>query len=323
MNTANGTTVKQPAAARMTLANVVRGKQAKPIRITIYGVEGCGKSTFAANAPNPIFLCSEDGTSHLDVARFPTPRAWADVLEAIRVLTYDEHEFKTLVIDSVDWLEPLCWAQVCAAGGKADIEAFGFGKGYVAALDTWRTFLSRLELLERSRKMNIVLVAHAQIKKVDDPQTGAFDRYRMKLHEKASDLIREWCDAVLFARYETSVVVDSKTHKARGRYTGDRILHTEWSAAFDAKNRYSLPEVLPLDWSEFEAAVKAGSPAVPAKIRAEIESLIPRLAEAEQSKAREVISTWCGDDPQRLSQMLDKTRAKIAIAEKDAASGES
>ncbi len=303
-----------PAAPRMTLANVVRGKQEKPIRALIYGVAGVGKSTFGACAPDPIFLCSEDGTAHLDIARLPSPRAWADVLEATRILATEKHEYKTLVIDSIDWLEPLCWAQVCATGGKHSIEDFGFGKGYVMAVELWRQLLSRLEVLERACKMNVILVAHALVKKHDDPMTGAFDRYRVKLHEKSADLLREWVDAVLFARHESVGVTDKATGKVRGMSSGARLIHTQWHAAFDAKNRYDLPEIMPLDWAGFAAAVQAGAPALLAELRAELAELLPRLTAPRRAHAETVRDTWAGDDAARLAQLLDKVRGELAIA---------
>lgn len=302
---------KVSSSTRMTLSNVIRGKQEKPLRVIVYGVEGVGKSTFAAQAPSPIFLCSEDGTAQLDIERFPTPRSWADVLEALRVLTYEDHDYKTLVIDTLDWLEPLCWAQVCAASGKHSIEDFGYGKGYVMAIELWRQFLSRLEVLERTRKVNIIMVAHATVRRVDDPYVGPFDRYRMKLHEKSSDLLREWVDAVLFARHE--VVATEKKGRPRGVSSGARLIHTQWTAAFDAKNRFDLPEILPLAWDEFERAARAHAPASADKLRRELMELIPSLPDRE--RAETVLREWAGNNPARLAQLLDKVRAKVALIE--------
>lgn len=300
------------APSRMTLANVTRGKQDRPVRAIVYGVEGVGKSTFAANAPSPIFLCSEDGTSHLDVARFPEPRTWPDALEAVRVLTHEEHSFKTLAIDSLDWLEPLCWAHVCQRAGKRDIEEFGYGKGYVAALEQWREFLARLNLLAKTRRMHVVMVAHAAIRRVDDPQTGPFDRYRMKLHDKSADLLREWADAVLFARHEVTTSTD-KTGKARGRSSGARLLHTQWTAAFDAKNRFDLPERLPLDWDAFARAIAAHAPADPARLRGEVEALLPRLAPERREAARTALEA-VGGNAARLAILLDRVAGEAALS---------
>ena len=298
------------ATSRMTLANVSKGKQERPLRVIVYGVEGVGKTTFGAEAPRPIFLCAEDGTSHLDVARFPSPRSWTETIEAVRELLRAEHDFKTLVIDSLDWLEPLCWAHVCQTGGKASIEDFGYGKGYVLAVERWRELLTNLDLLVRNRRMHVVMVAHATVKRVDDPQAGAFDRYRMKLHEKTSDVLREWVDAVLFARHEVRVI--ERNGKPRGQSSGARLLHTTWTAAYDAKNRFDLPETLPLSWEDFEAACKAHVPADPAKLKAEIEGLLPQLDEETRAKATDYLSKH-GTDPAKLAQLADRVRSKVAL----------
>lgn len=295
---------------RMTLKNVTRGKQDRPIRVVIFGVEGCGKSTFGANAPKPIFLCAEDGTSHLDIARFPSPNSWIDAMEAIRVLTHEGHDFKTLVIDSLDWLEPLCWHHVCQLQGKKSIEDFGFGKGYIAAVDQWRAMLERLDLLVRSRKMHVVMVAHSIIRKVDDPQVGAFDRYQMKLHDKSAAVLREWVDAVLFARHELKVI--ERNGKSRGMSSGSRLLHTTWTAAYDAKNRFDLPDTLPLSWEDFETACKAHTPSDPAKLQAELAELLPRLDDETRGKAEEYLGK-AGDNAAKLAQLLDRVRSKVAL----------
>lgn len=318
----NGASAPATVGGRMTLGNVTRGKQARPIRALLHGVEGVGKSTFAANAPAPIFLCSEDGTSQLDVARFPTPRFWDEIGQGIHALTQEDHGFKTLVVDTLDWLEPLIWEHVCRAGGKSNIEDFGFGKGYVMAVDTWRSFLARLDNLVRTRKMNVILLAHSTVRKVDDPQTGAYDRYTLKVHEKSAAVLREWCDALLFARHE--VVTVERKGKIRGVSSGARVIHTQWTAAYDAKNRYSLPETMPLDWEEFEAAVRSATPADAIKLRDEIVGLLDSLHPVEKAKAEKALREWAGEDAGRLAQLLDKVRAKVAIAggtEPDAAQG--
>ena len=134
----------------------------------IFGPEGLGKSTWAASAPAPIFLPGEEGTNHLDVARLPQPHTWEEVLEAVRMLTEEPHEYQTFVVDTLDGIEPLVWQAVCARGGKADIEAFGYGKGYVAALDEWRKFLHAIERLRRVRGMNVLFVAHTIVKHVQE-----------------------------------------------------------------------------------------------------------------------------------------------------------
>ncbi len=306
--------------ARMSLANITRGKQERPLRLLVHGVEGVGKSTFGAQAPSPIFLCAEDGTAHLDVARFPSPRTWNEVLDAVKTLTHDEHDFKTLVIDTLDWLEPLCWQYVCNQHGKRSVEEFAYGKGYLFAVERWRELLGRLDTLVRSRRLNVVLLAHTAIRRVDDPQTGPFDRYRLKLHEKSAEVLREWVDAILFARHEVRAV--ERNGKQRGVSSGVRLLHTTWTAAFDAKNRFDLPPTLPLDWAELEAACRARAPADAGQIRAELGELLPQLGPEDREKAEKALAEWAGDSPARLAQLLDKVRGKVALASERVAGGE-
>jgi hypothetical protein len=300
----------------MSLGAVTKGRVERPRRIVLVGTEGIGKSTFAGQSPTPIFLGAEDGTSELDVTRLPEPRTWDDALDAIHLLTVEEHDYKTFVVDTLDWLEPLCWAHVCALGKKSSIEEFGYGKGYVEALDKWRIFLSRLDALRSKRSMGVILIAHSWIKPFKNPEGEDFDRYEMKLHAKASGLIKEWADAVLFAHYETFAAA-SKEKRAKGVSTGARLIHTTRTAAWDAKNRYGLPDSLPLSWDDFDAAVRAGVPADPAAMRAEIEELLARVDEDTRDKAR----AWLDKNTRAtdLAQMANRLRAKTETTIKEEA----
>ena len=307
-------TTAPTTAPRMTLAAVTRGTVQKPLRVLVYGTEGIGKSTFGADAPAPIFLASEDGTSHLDVARFPQPSTWEDVMEAIRTLTVEAHEYRTLVVDTLDWLEPMCWDYVCRSAKKTSIEDFGFGKGYVAALDEWRRFVAALDKMRERTGMHVILLAHSFVKafKNPDADVGDFDRYEMKLHAKTAGLLKEWADAVLFAQYET--VSKKVGEKNRGVSTGARVVHTERRAAWDAKNRHGLPEMLPLSWEEFYAGTgtRAAGGDV-AATRAEVERLITLLPAAEVDTWTKWLASPGASDPRKLAQALDRLKTKTAL----------
>lgn len=308
-----------PAApSRMTLKNLVTGKQERPTRVLLYGVEGIGKSTFGADAPSPIFLGAEDGTAHLDVTRFPMPNTWTEVLDAVRTLTQEEHQFGTLVIDTLDWAEPLLWAHICKRDGQPNVEAYGYGKGYIAAIDEWRIFLAALERLREARNMHLVLLAHSWIKPFKNPEGDDFDRYELKLHAKAGGLIKEWCDAVLFANYETFAEKDSKTKRVKGVSTGARLIYSGRTAAYDAKNRYSLPESMPLNWSDFYAAVRAHRPADPAALTKAITEKAARLGGDIEAVALAWTQKYVGDAAQ-LARMNDRLNAKLAEREQEAA----
>jgi hypothetical protein len=303
---------QQPQApSRMTLTNVSKGKVKKPTRVVLYGPEGVGKSTFGANAPKPIFLGSEDGTDQLDVQRFPTPETWEDVFAALRVLATEPHDYETLVVDSLDWLEPLLWEHVCKRDGEANIEAYGYGKGYQVALDEWRRMLAGLEQLRKAKPMHVVLLAHSVIKPFKNPTGDDFDRYELKIQAKAAGLIKEWSDAVLFANWETFAKKDSKTERVKGVSTGARLIYTERRAAFDAKNRYSLPDEMPLAWEDFAAAVDAGHVAEPSALRAEITRKAQLLGGEVEIKILELLAK-AGDNAESLALINNKANAKLA-----------
>jgi hypothetical protein len=178
------------------------------------------------------------------------------VIDALNIIANEKHNFQTLVIDSLDWLEPLIWQHVCQAGGKKSIEDFGYGKGYVEATDIWRTVLRLLDTIN-SKGIAVIMIAHSHIKRFDSPETESYDRYEIKLHQKAGGLIYEWADAVLFANYRvfTKTAQNGFNEKTRAVGTGERVLYTQERPAYRAKNRYGLPEMLPLDWNTLVSAI--------------------------------------------------------------------
>jgi len=230
--------------------NSIDYSRQKPARIVIYGVPGIGKTTLAANAPSPIFLPVEDGLGTLQVPAFPQPQSWSDVLSALNVLLNDDHPFQTVVLDSLDKLEPLIWDHVCKINKQDRIESFGYGKGYVHALTEWRTLLHRLDNL-RDKGMTIVLLAHSTVVRFDAPDTEPYDRYQLRLHKAADAAVGDWADAILFANYKV-VTVDAAGDKKRGIGRGERALHTTERPAYRAKNRYQMSDSIPMTWSDVE-----------------------------------------------------------------------
>lgn len=242
-----------------SLTGVSSGKIRKPALVLIYGPDGVGKSSFGAEAPSPIFIGPEDGSSELDVHRFDGVKTFSDVRSKINQLRTDEHSYQTAVIDSIDWLEPLVWREVCAMdpNGPAVIEdAFGgYGKGFTRANQMWKDFMGELKALREEKKMNIIIIAHSQVKTFQDPsQQHPYDRYMLKLNEKAAALWREFVDCVLFANFEVLVKKEKNDRKAKTYGEDVRIMYTHRRPSFDAKNRYNLPFELSLGWSHFEEA---------------------------------------------------------------------
>jgi hypothetical protein len=241
----------------INLETLQKGKKKEPPRFVLYGNHGEGKSTLASQAPSPIFITTEDGLAGIDTTSFPIATSYQDVLDAIGVLYTQDHDYKTVVLDSLDWAENLIWKHLAAEAGNDSIEDFGYGKGYAYAADTFRELLAGLDALRVHKEMGVVLIAHAQIKRFDSPLSDPYDRYQIKLHAKAAGVVQEWADIIAFVTQEmvvrkTDVGFDKKA--ARGVGIGRRVMHLQPTPAYDAKNRFNLPPTLPLTWSAFADA---------------------------------------------------------------------
>lgn len=237
------------------LTSIKRGPDLKPPRLFIYAVEGIGKTTFAASAPSPIFIQTEDGLGSLDAARFPMVESIDQVREAIGTLYETDHDFETVVLDSVDWLEQIISREIEA---KHDAKELAYGKGALKQAEVWQELLGGFNALRNDKGMSVILIGHSQIKRFDSPETEPYDRYSPKLQERSNALVREWADAVLFANYRTVVKtteVGFKKEVSRGITTGERLLYTTEKPAYMAKNRFGLPDALPLSWDALANAI--------------------------------------------------------------------
>ncbi len=236
---------------------IIRGKIKGAQKICVYGPEGIGKSTFASQFPDPLFIDTEGSTKHMDVARLPRPSSWTMLIEQVKYVKNNPNICKTLVIDTADWAELLCIDDICARFKKGGIEEFGYGKGYVYLAEEFGRLLNLLEdLIETG--INVVLTAHAQMRKFEQPdEMGAYDRWELKLQKKTAPMVKEWADIVLFANYKTYVVkTDDNKNKAQG---GKRVMYTSHHPCWDAKNRHNLPEELPLDYNQIAHCITSHS----------------------------------------------------------------
>lgn len=282
------------APRRLTLGSIATSRRTAPERTLLIGTEKIGKSTFGASSPSPVFIAAEEGINHLDVKAFPEPQTAQDIFDAVAELEEQKHSFQTLVIDTVDWAEPLLAKRLCERNGWESIESPGFGKGQVALTDEWRVLLARLDQLRRSRGMEVILLAHATVKTFANPTGPDYSRYELALSKGASALLKQWCDCILFADFE-DVMVDSKGQtvtgvssklKVKGISTGRHVIHTQRTAAWDAGNRYGLPPVLPLDYVEFAKARAKGLDIDMDQARVECHSLADQAALGPDAHAR-------------------------------------
>lgn len=245
----------------ISLANISKTKRLRAPKIVVAGPGKIGKTTFAAMAPNAVGILTEDGADAVDAQAFPLATSLQDVYDAIGVLLNEDHEFKTVFIDSLDWTEPLLHDYVCRKNGWNNIEAPGYGRGYIAAAEEWRNFLNGLEALRQQKGMGVILIAHDKIKRIEDPLTEGYDSHVLKLHDRAAALVQEWADVIGYAGYRvftTKIDAGFGNKETKATTTGERILHVEPHPAHCGGNRFGLSN-MPLNWNEFASALTAAT----------------------------------------------------------------
>lgn len=277
---------------------IISGVLPKPIKLVIYGPEGIGKTTFAAQAPTPLFIDTEGGTARMDVRRLPAPTSFTMIQEEIRYVVNNPSVCQTLVLDTADWAERLCRDSVCAKNSKTGLEDFGYGKGYSYVFEDFGRLLNQLDLVI-DRGINVIVTAHAAMRKFEQPdESGSYDRWELKLinAQKCSvaNMVKEWADMVLFANYETFVVKnEEKKNKVSG---GKRVMYTTHHPCWDAKNRFNLPEKLPFDFSQIAHCFHAIPPVVQ-------ERTAPTVQPVQQTPQVQENPTMDGlSSPQKMSQ---------------------
>lgn len=276
------------------LSKIKKGANDLPPRVVAAGPEGVGKSTWASHAPDPLFIAAEDGLTGLEYVDRFTPitldevKRFMDEIETALTLA-----FKSIVVDTADWLERIIHAQLCRTGGVRFIEEYGkgYGKGHAAAASELISLLAQLDRIRARHRVNLIILSHVHIRNHAPPGGEPYDRYEMKGNKGFTGILREWPDACLFMVYETFVTKDRGVEKVVG---GERIMHTCWAPGWDAKNRYNLPDPLPLDRERgfvafLDAVGKYRAAEVKmtdAELRVRIRNLAP-LAKFENDESRQ------------------------------------
>jgi hypothetical protein len=223
---------------------IERGISRGAVRVVLYGTEGIGKSTLAAQFPAAVILDTEDGTRQIDCARVRCAD-WMTLQGALVELGGNAQGFQTVVVDSVDWAERMALEHMLRKDGKRSVEDYGFGKGFVKLAEAFSAFLGLADNLI-DRGVNVVFVGHSTVKRTTPPDLDeGWDRYELKLSRQVAPLVKEWADALLFANYRTRLV-EGSDGRTRAKGGKERILYAERTAAFDAKNRYGIGAELPM-----------------------------------------------------------------------------
>lgn len=296
--------------------------KAKP-RTLIHGEPGVGKSTFAAAAPGVVFICAEQGTNNIavqrarieDVGAERDPQTFDEVclvldslIEGLRASPTPL--FENLAIDTMDAMEAMVHGHVCKTGNKRSIADFGFGKGYDNALDSFRFLLKKLEEIQ-AHDVGIILLTHTKTEHFNNPEGQDFDYYDIKLHKKVAGLLVEWSDNILFARREQYALEEGG--KIRGVGSGARFLHTQKQPAYVAKNRFELPEKLPLRWHDYQDAMDRGQAGNFDELRAHASDLIKQMDPSIQGAANTALHGI--GDPKQMAHFVDYCRSKLNITE--------
>ena len=234
------------------LKNLQRGTLNTPVRAVIYGPEGIGKSTFASEFPEPIFIDTEGSTERMEVDRIPVSN-WVDLVNTIDEIIREDHHYQTLVIDTADEAERFAIISICHGSHKNSIADFGFGAGYTMLAELYKDLINRLDYLRSKKHMNIVFTAHSQVKMYQEPGAESYDRYELKLEKKTSPLLKEWCDLLMFCNYDTRVF--KSTGKKNQATDKGRVMYVNHSPYQDAKNRFGLVDGTPFEFSNIKQII--------------------------------------------------------------------
>lgn len=288
---------------------IIKGKVWQPIKAVVYGCEGIGKSTFASKWPQPLIVDFEGGSFQLDVDRV-CPKALAEFGGILAELKKDCN-YKTLVIDTADWMEKVLTAAVLAKTGKPSIESFDWGKGWTMVAEEWKRMLDMLDSLRKAQAVNILFLAHACIRHLDQPDSTGFDRFEMKCSKQGNSLLKEWADMILFARYKTITVEEKNKTRATGE---KRVMQTQHAACWDAKNRHDLKAELPFEFDSiaqiFKDAMKKEAPTAVAESSAK--QTEPKTDMPKSEPTRELPKTVSVTDSEKeevLAQVVAACKA--------------
>jgi phage nucleotide-binding protein len=237
------------------LKSLSKPRQDRPVIMTLFGEAGVGKTTLAALMPDPVIIRTEDGTASLagadHVALFDLAQSSQDVLDAIEALATQDHNFKTLVIDSITQLATMIEHEIVAADPKAksiNQAGGGYGAGYNTAAERHRLIREWAGALAYDRGMNVVFVGHADTETMDLPDMDSYARYTVRMHKKSMPHYVDNVDLVGFVRLKTFTRGDGDKKRAISDGTREIVCHPQASNV--SKNRFGIDAPIPFNLSD-------------------------------------------------------------------------
>lgn len=232
----------------------IQKNKSKPPRITFYGSIGVGKTKTAAQAPNPVFIQTDDGLGEDEIMKFPKIQSYQDLMDCISVLATEDHDYKTVVIDTIDGVEQFIWDEVCKEMGYKTIESPGWGIGHKGAIPYWRNIINALNYIRDTKNMMIILLCHEKQDQFNDPTGVSYDQFKVNLNKYAIPIVTGDMDVVAFIQMKAYTKTEDLGNKKTRNIAikGPRTMHLSGSPAFVAKSRYpEMPDEIVLSWSEF------------------------------------------------------------------------
>jgi hypothetical protein len=246
----------------INLQTVIKGKNILPPRVFLYGPAGVGKSTFASEAPNPLFLCAEDGVNNIDCAKQKVTSK-TDILDMCRALYTDDHDYKTVVLDTADMADALITKEMRGSYTEGEL---GFGKDKAIYKGMWMEVLEAFEHLQHKKNMLVILLGHSEIVNYAPPDSPPYDIYQPNLSKVSNELIKHWAECTFFANHKIVLKEEKTGFQKRlvgANATPKRFIYTQPCASYFAKNRFDLPAEIEIkkgeSWDAFMSAFIAAT----------------------------------------------------------------
>ena len=227
----------------MSLMSTISKPKNRPVIATLLGDSGLGKTSTAATFPAPIVIRAEDGLQAIPEKHrpdaFPTLSGVDDLWQQLT-----EHQYKTVVIDSVTALERLFIQHIIDSDPKKprsiNQALGGYGAGLAAVAAMHQRVRKACGVLNERKNMHVVFIGHADTETIELPDQDPYTRYNLRLGKKSVAPYVDDSDIVGFIKLTTFTTGDGERKKAIS--DGSRQLVCYATAANVSKNRFGITD---------------------------------------------------------------------------------